>query len=768
MPPPAPSSPARSKLDDVLLDIDLAEDDDDEDLNPSPEPARAAGARPRRHSSSKSGPSDSGTVDVSGIIPEQTPPPEPIVPEPTVDASALGPAPLADGRSAHAAPPIDRGGAPGASRSGPVLGARGPATTPPPLGARSGTRTSPPPPPGARATGAAAAIPGGPAASSAASGGVPVVPASPAGAASGGVPRASAPGPASASGGVPRASASGAVPSISASGGVPRASASGAVPSISASGGVPRSSASGPASASGASDGVPRASARTPVSSITGRLPLPADPESTPWPAPAPSPPRAVRPALIFDESGTETVPEVGPARASGRLAAASSAAAARAAAASASLASASPAQREISTEWPGPLGVRDDDDDDTPEPLLVEGEGADGRGDPTTIDPSTHRFERADPTSDADVDPTVARIPGAGPGAAPAQARLRTIAQLRRRRGVGGDMRYVLTTIFGLRRARRELAGLEVQEAALQQSRRRHLMTLARTAVSAEGFAHPALGGARERLRAIEEERAGHTAKVAVDDAELQRVTRDRDAKARQHAADLEAVDAELADLGKALEPLEKEIAGVTRRAADLRDSMRRVDGKIALAEASLAAAEPEQRAALQAELASLRADRKAVQKDEPALAGALDSLHPRIAKLEAARADARKRRAELEQAERDDQRRTEELLAAIGARRKVVDRAAADAEAARDKILFELGDRIYVDRPESMAPELSPIDAIDVELGTVERRTMELREILQSVDRWKLARGVALWILLVAALGAIIALALGVKPPL
>jgi prefoldin subunit 5 len=193
----------------------------------------------------------------------------------------------------------------------------------------------------------------------------------------------------------------------------------------------------------------------------------------------------------------------------------------------------------------------------------------------------------------------------------------------------------------------------------------------------------------------------------------------------------------------------------------------MRRVDEKLAFTEARLTSAESDDaRAALQAEIASLRAERKSTQEDEPALAAALDSLHPRIAKLEAARADARTRRAELEQAEQDDQRRTEEVLAAIGARRKVLDRASSDAEAARDKILFELGERLCVDRPDSMSPEMSPIDAIDVELGTVDRRTMELREILQSVDRWKLVRGAGLWLLLLAAVGAIAALALGLFP--
>src|SRR6185436_468326 len=136
--------------------------------------------------------------------------------------------------------------------------------------------------------------------------------------------------------------------------------------------------------------------------------------------------------------------------------------------------------------------------------------------------------------------------------------------------------------------------------------------------------------------------------------------------------------------------------------------------------------------------------------------LAGALDTLQPRIAKLEAARSEARRRRVEIEQSEREDQRRTEELLAAIGANRVVVDRAAADAEALRDKILFKLGERLYVDRPSDLTAELAPIDEIDLELGSADRRMMELREILASVDRWKLARGIALLVVVLGAIGA------------
>ncbi|MGN6105596.1 MAG: hypothetical protein ACTHU0_10860 [Kofleriaceae bacterium] len=388
-------------------------------------------------------------------------------------------------------------------------------------------------------------------------------------------------------------------------------------------------------------------------------------------------------------------------------------------------------------------------------EVLLGETAAQVGRGDPTSVDPQTVKFERGDPTLAPDA--TEIHAPAAALSSA---ARLRTHAALRRKRGLVGDMRYVATVLFGVRSARRELAELEARQATRQQSRRRHLVTLGRAAVTADGVDHPALGRAREQLGGVEDERSRHTGQVAAADAELQRVVRDRDAKAKQCAADLAALDTELVDLQKKLEPLEKEAASIARRASDLRDSLRRLDAKITSTEASLSALRTakQDRAAIQAEIATLKADRKAVQRDEPVLASELDALNPRIAALEAARAEARRRRVELEQQEREDQRRTEELLAAIGAKRKVVDRAAGDAEALRDKILFELGERLYVDRPDSMAYELSPIDAIDVELGTGDRRQMELREILSSVDRLKLARGIAAIILLVSALGLLV----------
>ena len=68
---------------------------------------------------------------------------------------------------------------------------------------------------------------------------------------------------------------------------------------------------------------------------------------------------------------------------------------------------------------------------------------------------------------------------------------------------------------------------------------------------------------------------------------------------------------------------------------------------------------------------------------------------------------------------------------------------------------MLFELGERLYVDRPKLLSAQLSPIDAIDLELGEDDRRIMELREILSNIDRWKLVRGIAVIVATLAVLG-------------
>jgi prefoldin subunit 5 len=391
----------------------------------------------------------------------------------------------------------------------------------------------------------------------------------------------------------------------------------------------------------------------------------------------------------------------------------------------------------------------------------------------------STDRFERddrGDPTvGDERGDATMLSPSAPSPASA---GTLRNSSALPRKRGLAGDMRYVATVVFGVRAANREIAALEAKQATRQQSRRRHLVTLGRTAVTrpewldggsprrerpgggtGDAAEHPAVGPARDQLAAVEHERAQQAEQVAAADVELTRVRRDREDKANTYRIDSTALDTELAAIAKKLEPLDKEAVGIQRRAADLQDARRRIDGKIASTEASLTSARAEKldRAAVQAELATLKAERKTIQRDEPVIAGQLDALSPRIAALEAARSEAQRRRAELEVAEQEDQRRAEEMLVAIGAKRKVVDRAASDAEALRDKILFQLGERLYVDRPGDLKGQLAPIDEIDVELGEADRRMMELRELIATIDKLKIARGLALILVILGAIGAL-----------
>jgi hypothetical protein len=156
--------------------------------------------------------------------------------------------------------------------------------------------------------------------------------------------------------------------------------------------------------------------------------------------------------------------------------------------------------------------------------------------------------------------------------------------------------------------------------------------------------------------------------------------------------------------------------------------------------------------KAAIKADIVTLKADHQGVLREEPVIAAELDALNPRIAALEGNRNELRRKRSDLEKAEAEDQRRTSELLEAIGAKRKVVERGASDAETARDTALFELGERLYVDRPKAFTAQLSPIDQIDLELGESDRRIMELREILSNIDKWKLTRGLAMIIVALA----------------
>ena len=145
--------------------------------------------------------------------------------------------------------------------------------------------------------------------------------------------------------------------------------------------------------------------------------------------------------------------------------------------------------------------------------------------------------------------------------------------------------------------------------------------------------------------------------------------------------------------------------------------------------------------------------------------MAAEIDQLEPAIAGLLAASADHRAAALRLEQRERDGVARTQEKVAAVAARRVVDERAEAELAQAQEDTLRALGERLAVDRPAALAGRLRGIDEHEVAIATLERRQLELTELVRSVDRWAVVRGVA-WVMLLAA-GIMAALILaGVAP--
>ncbi|MCB9563896.1 MAG: hypothetical protein H6708_26165 [Kofleriaceae bacterium] len=141
-------------------------------------------------------------------------------------------------------------------------------------------------------------------------------------------------------------------------------------------------------------------------------------------------------------------------------------------------------------------------------------------------------------------------------------------------------------------------------------------------------------------------------------------------------------------------------------------------------------------------------------MSRDEPRLAAELDALLPRIASLQAARGDAQERIVEAGRGQAEATARAVELVAAVQARRKVESRAVAEAQTARDRALVDLGERLYTERPKDLTRRIDAVEQRDLAIATSERRAIELRELIASVERGPLWRGRVLWLLLIAAI--------------
>ena len=267
-------------------------------------------------------------------------------------------------------------------------------------------------------------------------------------------------------------------------------------------------------------------------------------------------------------------------------------------------------------------------------------------------------------------------------------------------------------TALFGVRRARRELGELETKQRAA-----------AAVAPAPPGHARPhrgdqrrrsiipALGQAREPLGSVEEERARARRRGRRCGCRARpRQSRSRDQREAVRRAIVAAVDAELAELAKKLEPLEKEAASATKKrapscASRCAGSTARSPTPRRCSSRSRAAkmdpgGDPRRASRRSRPTASRRAARRARDRRRARRAQSADRGD------RGARA-AKPQKRSASSSDGEDERPAPHRGAARGDRREAQGRRSrrGDAETARDKMLFELGERLYVDRPETLA---------------------------------------------------------------
>ncbi len=346
-----------------------------------------------------------------------------------------------------------------------------------------------------------------------------------------------------------------------------------------------------------------------------------------------------------------------------------------------------------------------------------------------------------------------------------PSGGQLRRPQVLPKQRGIFGDVAYVFRALFKVTEARRELTGLERHLDEERSAREKRLVEISRQGIADEELTLPVVERARERLAGIEEDRSVRAGASAGAEAEIRKLERARSDEAGNHIAQIDALDGEVADIRQRLEPMEKRAVVARNKAAKLHAALESLDRRIEGARGKLVAvkgpkADP---AAVEAEIASLRAEREAVAQEEPILATELDELEPQIAALGAARKEAEKSIAELRQREEEARVRTEEMVQAIRARKAVEDRAVAECDRARDVALLDLGEALAVERPPEVATRMRAVNEHDLSIATLERRVLELSELVGGVDRAAIVRGIAVIAGALVALVILLILLLG-----
>jgi len=361
----------------------------------------------------------------------------------------------------------------------------------------------------------------------------------------------------------------------------------------------------------------------------------------------------------------------------------------------------------------------------------------------------------------DAHEDPTVLQTLDDEPRRPPAPGtQLRRPAALPRKRGLLGDAKYVFTAFFGVAGARRELATVEKKIAHERESRRERLTQISKHAIADSAISLSPVVFAREKAARIEEIRSRHAGATAAADAAIDRLERERSDESEVVSAEVQSHEEELVDLASRLAPQERESNKAVKKAADIQVTLAALDKKIEHLKTDLDSGKsgrssPENQ---EAALAAACAERDAVEEEEPDIAAELDELNPRIANLQAARAETEEKIKEARVRDREGVVRTEEKIVALRARRAVDERAVADADRALDEALAALGEELAIDRPRALGSRLRPVDEHDVSIATLERRALELGEIVGGVSKAAIARGIVVILVFLGAVGAAI----------
>lgn len=346
-------------------------------------------------------------------------------------------------------------------------------------------------------------------------------------------------------------------------------------------------------------------------------------------------------------------------------------------------------------------------------------------------------------PTRVASLDEPVVPAPASGPSGI-ATGTVRLPDSLPRETGLLGDIGYFMRVLAKRRASATEMLAIGVRIASEKEARNTKLLDYARQAVGDDAFDQTLVGRARSSLLNIEEKRSLHAGRIASANEKESALDRQRKEVKDTRDMQISELETEVKAIAASLEPLVARASDARKRTTQLRLQLRGLDDQVLKKEASLVSVQGSaDKASVHAEIASLRAERASVAGDEPAIAAEVDDLEPKIASLASSKTEIGEKIAALRADEELDIVRAAEKTQAVKASRVVEERAVSDQAVKQEKELLELGEGLHHNPPDSRAPEAVAIMRHDVEIGTLERRSLEITELLGSVERGPMVRG-------------------------